>query len=97
MSIVLLPSNSWGHWYAFAMAGILVWGDRGLWSRRAFAGFLGLGFILYGWVSSVVGVLALGGATVAAMRSVPAREGGPEGAGTTGVERSGVVGILPEP
>jgi hypothetical protein len=54
LAIVVLPANSWHHWFAFGIVGILTWGDRALWSRRALAAFLAVAFIPMGWPSTLV-------------------------------------------
>ncbi len=59
LGLLLVPTNTWIHWFGFAIVGILLWGDRALWSRRALAGFLAASLIVEGWVSSLVAVVTL--------------------------------------
>jgi hypothetical protein len=76
LALVLLPGNGWVHWFCFALAALLVAGDRALWSRRAFVGFLVVPFILLGWPSVLLALVVI----VAMLRRVllgePARASG---------------------
>jgi hypothetical protein len=59
LALVLLPGNGWVHWFSFALAPLLVAGDRALWSRRALVAFLVVGFLPMGWPSVLVGLVIL--------------------------------------
>ncbi len=54
LALVLLPGNSWVHWLSFALAPLLLDGDRALWSRRALIAFLFVGLNVFGWPSVLV-------------------------------------------
>ncbi len=60
LALVLLPGNGWVHWFSFALAPLLVAGDRALWSRRALVAFLVVAFLPMGWPSVLVGLVTLG-------------------------------------
>jgi hypothetical protein len=59
LALVLLPGNGWVHWFSFALAPLLLAGDRALWSRRALVAFLVVAFIPVGWPSVLVGLVTL--------------------------------------
>ena len=59
-ALVLLPGNAWVHWFSFALAPLLLFGDRSLWSRRALVAFMLVAFYTDGWPSVVVGLVTLG-------------------------------------
>jgi hypothetical protein len=88
LAIVVIPANSWYHWYLFGIVGLLVWGDRALWSRRALVAFLGSGFVLMGWPSTLVAL-----AVVAVMLARVLRP--PIGADQRGDPASLETGTLP--
>ena len=54
LAVVVLPANSWYHWFTFGIVGILTWGDLALWSRRALVGFIAVAFVPMGWPSTLV-------------------------------------------
>ena len=58
-AIVLLPSNAWHHWLAFALAPLLLFGDTGPWGRRALLLFVLVSFLPIGVLSSAVALLML--------------------------------------
>jgi hypothetical protein len=60
IALVLLPTNGWYHWFAFALAPLLLFGDQVTWSRRALLAFIAVGFVPMGWPSVVVALAALG-------------------------------------
>lgn len=57
--LVLLLGNAWVHWFCFALAPLLLAGDRALWSRRALVAFLVVAFLPLGWPSVLVGLVTL--------------------------------------
>jgi alpha-1,2-mannosyltransferase len=58
--LVLLPTNSWHHWFAFALAPLLLFAHQAAWSRRALAAFLAASFLPMGWPSVLVALAVLG-------------------------------------
>ena len=85
LALVLLPGNTWVHWFTFAIVGLLLYGDRSLWSRRALVAFMLVSFYTDGWPSMLVGLVTVGAMTwrVATARRVRVPEAGqvrePEG------------------
>ena len=73
LAIVLLPGNSWVHWFGFALAPLLLLGDRALWSRRALVAFLAVAFIPVGWPSVLVGLATLAAMTRRVLVTRPVR------------------------
>ncbi len=69
LAIVVLPANSWHHWFAFGIVGILTWGDHALWSRRALVGFIAVAFIPMGWPSTLVALTVAAAMLVRVLRS----------------------------
>jgi hypothetical protein len=63
LALVLLPGNAWVHWFAFALAPLLLAGDRGMWSRRALLAFMLVAFYTDGWPSVAVGLVTLAAMT----------------------------------
>jgi alpha-1,2-mannosyltransferase len=59
LALVLLPSNAWHHWFAFALAPLMLYGDRAPWSRWALLGFVAVSFLPMGWPSVAVGLVVL--------------------------------------
>ncbi len=59
LALVLLPGNGWVHWFSFALAPLLVAGDRALWSRRALVAFVVVALLPMGWPSVLVGLVTL--------------------------------------
>lgn len=58
-AIVLLPSNAWHHWLAFALAPLLLYGDASPWSRRALLLFVVVSFLPIGVLSAAVALVTL--------------------------------------
>ena len=54
-ALILLPTNAWHHWLAFALAPLFLYADGRVWSRRLLLAFVGVSFITIGWLSSAVG------------------------------------------
>ena len=77
LAIVLLPGNSWVHWFGFALAPILLFGHRALWSRRALVAFLAVAFIPVGWPSVLVGLATLAAMTRRVLVGGPTRSEAP--------------------
>jgi hypothetical protein len=69
-AIVLLPSNAWHHWLAFALAPLLLYGDAGPWSRRALLLFVVVSFLPIGVLSSAVALLTLVAMLVVSARNL---------------------------
>jgi hypothetical protein len=70
LAIVVLPANSWHHWFAFGIVGILAWGDRSLWSRRALAAFLAVAFVPMGWPSTLLALAVTAAMLARVLRSL---------------------------
>lgn len=63
LALVLVPANSWIHWLSFALAPLLLAGDRALWSRRALLAFLVAAITPLGPLSALVGLAVLAAMT----------------------------------
>ena len=60
LALILLPTNAWHHWLAFALAPLFLYADGSVWSRRLLLAFVGVSFIEFGWLSSAVAIAAIG-------------------------------------
>ena len=75
LGLVLLPSNAWVHWLAFALAPLMLYADRTTWSRWAILAFVAASFLPMGWPSTVVAVAVLVAMLVVSVREVVAARG----------------------
>jgi hypothetical protein len=59
LALVLLPTNAWQHWLAFALAPLLLFADDHAWSRRVLVAFVIVSFIAIGWPTMIVATAAI--------------------------------------
>ncbi|HEY3317917.1 MAG TPA: glycosyltransferase family 87 protein [Coriobacteriia bacterium] len=86
LALVLLPTNAWHHWFAFALAPLVLDGDRTTWSRWALLSFVAVSFLPMGWPSVAVSLVVLLAMLSTSVRGVIAarRVSGPDPAGILG-------------
>ena len=72
LALVLLPSNAWHHWFAFALAPLMLYGDRAPWSRWALLAFVAVSFLPMGWPSVAVALVVLAVMLAVSLRGVVA-------------------------